>query len=81
MEGGELFAKISERTTPFTEQGLSNAKVFFLIQIDKRLKSIFIYHYRSSQNYASNLFCSQTLAFYVNSTSRFISTNNPIADY
>lgn len=21
MEGGELFAKISERTTPFTEQG------------------------------------------------------------
>jgi hypothetical protein len=22
MEGGELFAKISERTTPFTEQGL-----------------------------------------------------------
>jgi hypothetical protein len=28
MEGGELFAKISERTTPFTEQGLSSAKAF-----------------------------------------------------
>ncbi len=44
MEGGELFAKISERTTPFTEQGkkrilLKKLKMRyfnFLIQILKK---------------------------------------------
>lgn len=34
MEGGELFAKISERTTPFTEQGLPKTTKKDLIYIN-----------------------------------------------
>lgn len=35
MEGGELFAKISERTTPFTEQGLFENFFFLFINFYK----------------------------------------------